>query len=108
MSTGGAVLSRRAPSVISSASGNTTLSASAVAWLNSASLDAPPRPGVLGRPIWTSTPTTAAPARDRLVIRRERTARSHGPEPNLASLAASRATTTSSELTGAGRRSQRS
>src|SRR5258708_39859863 len=51
---------------------------------------------------------TAAPARDRLVTRPARTARSHGPDPNLDSLAASRTTITGAAPVGSGARSHRS
>src|SRR5439155_27001736 len=55
-----------------------------------------------------SRPMTAAPARDRLVTRLARTARSHAPEPNRDSLAASRTTMTGAAPVGAGARSHRS
>ena len=88
----------------SSAIGNTTSPASAVAWLSSASLPAPPRPGALGCPSATSRPMAAAPARARLVMSRASTARSHAPAPSRAALAGSRATTMRAGLAGRGPR----
>ena len=77
------------PSSDSSAIGSTTFSAWAIAWLRSASLAAPPRPGALGCSSEASRPMTAAPACDRLVTSRASAARS----ANRDSLARSRTTT---------------